>query len=106
MQVLLERLAYKVALETSEERLLGGLASKHGEHAPGDTYHGVVLVVIQVLVRAERQDAPHGIQVLIVFVAILRVTWDIHAVNVAKFTSEICNTLSIVNWDNSGASSL
>ena len=106
MQVLLERFPDEFAFEASEEGLLGGLALEHGEHAPGDTHDGEVLIVVQVLVRAECQNAPNRLQVLIIFVAILAITRDIHAINVSQFTHQLSVCLHIVDWHDASSTCL
>ena len=50
MQVLLEGLAYKVAVKALKEGLLTGLASQESKHAPGHTHKREVLVLVDVLI--------------------------------------------------------
>ena len=61
---------------------------------------------VQVLLRAKRKDVAHCIQVLIILVAVFAVTWDINSVDVAELSQKIFRLLSVINWDDSGTSSL
>lgn len=97
MQVLLEGLTNEVLPEATEERLLRRLSLEEGEHAPGDADNREVLLVFKVLIGGELHDLTNCIQVLIIFVAFLRVTWDVHAVEVCKFALQNICRLRVVN---------
>ena len=62
--------------------------------------------LVQVLLRAKGKDVAHCIQVLIILVAVFAVTWDVNSVDVAELSQKFFRILSVINWDDSGASSL
>jgi len=48
-----------------------------------------MLIVIKVLLRNESHDRLHRIQVVFVFIALLRIAWDIKAAEVGQFASNL-----------------
>lgn len=106
IQVLLERLTDQVALKTLEESLLGGLGSEHGEHSPGDADDWEVGLILQVVVASPLDRTPNCLQVLLIFVALFCITWDVETVDVLELLLEGLLVESVVDRDDTGAGSL
>ena len=106
MQVLLERLADQVALQTAEDGPLGSLALQKCQHAPGDAHHGEVLLRVEVLLRGELQDVLNCRQVLVILVALLGVARDVDAVQTRQLSQQVLARLGEVHGHYAGAASL
>ena len=106
VEVLLEGLTDEVALQALEERALRRLRLQHREHAPGDAHHREVLRLVQVVFAGPLQDHAHLVDVLLIFVALLRVAWDVDAVDAVEFLDEAPLVEGVVDGDDSGARSL
>ena len=84
MQVLLKRLSNQMVLKATKEGKLCGLGFQHGEHTPGDSHDWEVRIVLEVVVAGPAHNPSNTRQVLLVFVALLSITWDVNTVEACK----------------------
>jgi len=80
-QVLLQRLTNQVAFNFFEKGFLGGLRAEHGKHSPGNANNGEVGVLLQVVVTRPLHNSSHGLQVLLILVALFAISWDVETVD-------------------------
>ena len=106
MQVLLKRFTDEVSLQSLEDGELRGLTLEEGKHAPRDTDDWEVLLFIQVLVRGESQDVPHGLQVLLTLKALFGITRDVYAIDTGELSPELAARQIEVQRNNSCATCL
>ena len=106
VQVLLEGLSDKLALESLEEAHLCGLGLEQGKHAPGDTDDWEVLRLIQVVLTGPHHDLTHFRNVLLVFEALLGVAWNVDTIEIGEFFLQLLLRLHVVNRDDACASCL
>lgn len=106
MQVLLERLSDEVRAERLEQAILGGLTLEKGEHAPRDTHDWEMFVVFTVVLGSPLHDTLNLVHVLLIFIALFGITWDIDSRDAGELPIESGLVHAIVNRHDSGSRSL
>lgn len=103
MQVHLKSFANQMVIKIGENRSLGILTTKHSEHAVGDADNREMLVILQVVRASPFKDATYLSQVLLIFNAILGVSWDINTIDTGKLFLKSFLVQGEVNGDNTGS---
>ena len=86
VQVLLEGLCHKVALQSSEDAYLSHRALQERQHAPGDANDGEMVRFVQVVSGGPSEDLPHRARELLIFVSVLGVSGDVKTIQVLKLS--------------------